>query len=146
MSPLPPIRNKGALMLRSSLCATPFLMLNVASISLKSVFFDLSPVVVDCFMMLSLSLTLRKVPAISIPFTAPSAKLTPAVPLSDFLSAPTEAPVEVTSTFKVPLPLNISLLIASTINGPMSMFCIFSLKLMLGVLRASTFKLPFILP
>ena len=134
-------------MAKSSLCATPFLISNVAVSSLKSVFLRLSPSTESLLLnTLTLLFKSRMLPAISTPFSAPSAKFKLAFPNKAFLSAPTEPPCVVTSMFTVPRPSSISFLIASTINGPTFTFFMLCLNAMLGVLRASTFSVPSILP
>ena len=97
-------------------------------------------------MIFNLSFTPRSVPAISIPFIAPSTKLRLEVPLSDFFRAPTVLPLEVMSIFKVPLPLSMSLWMASTMNGPTAILFMFCFKARIGVLRASTLSEPLIVP
>ena len=82
----------------------------------------------------------------STPFSAPSAKLSDALPSKPFFSAPTVLPAVVTSIFTVPVPLSMSLLIASTINGPTDTPFMACLKAMVGVARASTFNVPAMLP
>ena len=85
-------------------------------------------------------------PAMSTPFSAPSAKLSEAFPSKPFLSAPTELPWVVTLIFTVPVPESISLLMASTNSGPIETPFIFCLNAMLGVVRASTLSVPLMLP
>ena len=133
-------------MAKSSLCATPFLISKVAVSSLKSVFLVLSALASFFPIILILFFRLRMLPAMSTPFSAPSTKLSEALPNKPFLSAPTELPCVVTSIFTVPVPESMSLLIASTNSGPIETPFIFCLKAMLGVVRASTLSVPLILP
>ena len=95
---------------------------------------------------LTLDCISRTLPAISIPLMAPSAKLRAALPAKPFLSALTVLPAVVTSIFTVPVPLSISLLMASTSSGPTETLFIFCLKDILGVARASTLSDPAMLP
>ncbi len=136
----------GAFMAKSSLRATPFLMSKVAVSSLKSVFLDLSALASLVLNTFTLFLISRMLPAISTPLIAPSAKLSAALPAKAFLSAPTVLPCVVTSILTVPVPDNMSLLMASTNNGPIETLFMFCLNAILGVLRASTLRLPFMLP
>ena len=79
-------------MAKSSLCATPFLIAKLAVNSLKSVFLDLSEAVSLLLSRLILLLISLIEPAISTPFSAPSARLNSALPCKPFLSALTVLP------------------------------------------------------
>ncbi len=119
--PSPPTRSSGDFIERSLLCATPFLMANVAFNSEKSVFSVLfacctcSPRSAP-----SLARALRMDPAMLMPFNAPSVSRMAAVPLSAFLSADTVLPCAVRSTLTLPLPSSMSLSARSLTSGPTS--------------------------
>ena len=81
-----------------------------------------------------------------MPLIAPSARLRDALPVKAFLSAVTLLPWVVISILTVPLPSNMSLLIASAMSGPIDTAFILCLNAILGVVRASTFNMPLMLP
>jgi hypothetical protein len=122
ISPSPPTRSSGDFMSRSLLRATPFAILNVAVSSEKSVRALLSAARVSSPRRVpSLALALRIEPAISMPFSAPSASLSEALPFSAFFSALTVSPCVVTSAATSPLPSMMSLSARSLTRGPMLM-------------------------